>query len=62
MWQRNITWASFLVRVQKVSQASEVWVLKSQIHDKTPAVSLDSKPTNTISMKVMGNLNTALDI
>ncbi|HYA84293.1 MAG TPA: hypothetical protein VEH06_12710 [Candidatus Bathyarchaeia archaeon] len=33
-------------------------VLKSQIDDKTPAVSLDSKPTNT---KVMGNLNTSLD-
>jgi hypothetical protein len=33
--------------------------LKSQIDDKTPAVSLDSKPTNT---KVMGNLNTSLDI
>jgi hypothetical protein len=33
--------------------------LESQINDKTPAMSLDNKPTNT---KVMGNLNTSLDI
>ena len=32
---------------------------KSQIDDKTPAMSSDSKPTNT---KVMGNLYTSLDI
>jgi hypothetical protein len=32
---------------------------KYQTDDKTPAVSLDSKPTNT---KVMGNLNTSVDI
>jgi hypothetical protein len=33
--------------------------LKSQIDDKTPVVSLDSRPTNT---KAVGNLNTSLDI
>lgn len=32
--------------------------VKSQINDKTPAVSHDSKPTNRI---VMGNLNTSLE-
>ena len=33
--------------------------LKTQIDDKTPLVSVNSKPTNT---KVMGNLKTSLDI
>src|ERR1700739_358194 len=50
---------AFWSESKKSAKPLKCGALKSQIDDKTPAVSIDSKPTNT---KVMGNLNTSLDI